>query len=132
MYCKHCGSEINEGNRYCPNCGTPIAEDIAQTRQQTDDSARPNNHLLLAILTTIFCCLPFGIVSIIYSAKTDDAWNDGNSDAAVSYSRKARNFALWGIFSIVILFVLYVALIVAGISVWGDLFDEPIQELFTS
>lgn len=27
----------------------------------------PNNHLALAIITTILCCLPAGIVSIVYA-----------------------------------------------------------------
>ena len=33
--------------------------------------APPNNNLVLGILVTIFCCLPFGIVSIIYASKVD-------------------------------------------------------------
>ncbi|MBQ1514896.1 MAG: zinc-ribbon domain-containing protein, partial [Lachnospiraceae bacterium] len=23
MYCAHCGTEITEGIRFCPNCGQP-------------------------------------------------------------------------------------------------------------
>ena len=30
---------------------------------------KPSNNLVWAILTTICCCLPFGIVSIVYAAK---------------------------------------------------------------
>ena len=30
----------------------------------------PNN-MVWAILTTLFCCLPFGIVSIVYAAQVD-------------------------------------------------------------
>ena len=29
------------------------------------------NHMVWAILTTLFCCLPFGIVSIVHAARVD-------------------------------------------------------------
>ena len=38
---------------------------------------KPNNHLAWAILSTIFCCLPLGIVSIVYSSKVDGLYNAG-------------------------------------------------------
>ena len=55
---------------------------------------KPDNHLVWAILTTIFCCLPFGIVSIVYSTKVDPAWNMGDQLGAEENSRKAKNWAL--------------------------------------
>ena len=51
------------------------------------------NHLVLAVLTTLFCCLPFGIVSIVYSAL-----NARNYELAKINSQKAKywgNLALW-------------------------------------
>ena len=30
---------------------------------------QPSSHLALAILVTIFCCLPFGIVSIVKASQ---------------------------------------------------------------
>ena len=32
---------------------------------------QPNNYLVWAILVTIFCCLPFGIVAIIKANKVN-------------------------------------------------------------
>ena len=29
----------------------------------------PDNYLALAIISTIFCCLPFGVVSIVYATQ---------------------------------------------------------------
>lgn len=136
MYCKYCGAEIEEKSRYCPKCGNPVGvadSDSMESKTHKDTVLqRPRNHLLLAILTTVFCCLPLGIVSIIYAAKTDDAWNVGKYEDAMFYSKKARSYALWGIFSLVILFVLYVILIAAGVCMFADAFDEPLQELFQS
>ena len=58
--------------------------------------AKPNNHLAWAILSTIFCCLPLGIVSIVYSAKVDGLYNSGDYAGAYNAANKAQNYALWG------------------------------------
>jgi len=53
----------------------------------------PTNYLVPAILTTILCCLPFGIVSIVYSSKVDSLWAQGRCQEALDSARKARNWA---------------------------------------
>ncbi len=59
----------------------------------------PNNHLVMAILTTIFCCLPFGIVSIVKAAQVNNLWASGQYDAA----RKAADDAKkWWIVSVAV------------------------------
>ena len=40
--------------------------------------APPNNNLVLGILVTIFCCLPFGIVSIVKSTSVSKLWATGD------------------------------------------------------
>ena len=57
---------------------------------------KPNNHLAWAILSTIFCCLPLGIVSIVYSSKVDGLYNAGDIAGAYNAASKASNYALWG------------------------------------
>lgn len=56
---------------------------------------KPNNFLVWAILGTIFCCLPFGIVSIVYASKVDGLWYAGNYDGAKDAARKARTWFWW-------------------------------------
>ncbi|MBO7197759.1 MAG: CD225/dispanin family protein, partial [Tidjanibacter sp.] len=34
----------------------------------------PSSNLIWGILTTIFCCLPFGIVSIVFASRVDSLW----------------------------------------------------------
>lgn len=56
------------------------------------------NHLVLAVLTTLFCCLPFGIVSIVYSVQVNSALNARNYELAKINSQKAKywgSLALW-------------------------------------
>lgn len=58
---------------------------------------RPNSYLALAIISTILCCLPTGIVSIIYATKVNSLYEDGNYDEAVKSSKNAKT---WGLVSI--------------------------------
>lgn len=52
----------------------------------------PDNHLIWAILTTIFCCFPFGIPAIVYSAQVDSRWSQGDK---VGAKQKAENAKKW-------------------------------------
>jgi len=54
----------------------------------------PNN-LVWAILTTLFCCLPLGIVSIVYAAQVDGKRAAGDLAGAREAARKAGLWALW-------------------------------------
>jgi predicted secreted protein len=51
------------------------------------------NYLVQAILTTIFCCLPFGIVSIVYAAQVNGKVAAGDHAGALESSRNARMWA---------------------------------------
>lgn len=77
----------------------------------------PPNHLVWAILSTLFCCLPLGVVSIVFSAQVNGKWSAGDVDGAQNASAKARTYALWGTIVGVILYVLVVALFVGLIAV---------------
>ncbi|WP_242889959.1 CD225/dispanin family protein [Actinomadura litoris] len=59
----------------------------------------PPNHLVWAILTTLFCCLPAGIVSIVFAAQVNSKWSSGDHAGAVSASNNAK---IWAIVSAVI------------------------------
>ena len=76
-------------------------------------------------LVTIFCCLPFGIVGIVYASKVDSCWYAGRIDEAYSYSKKARNWSLAGILLSVLLWIVYVILILVGVS-WATWWDDSI------
>jgi Interferon-induced transmembrane protein len=69
-------------------------------------SAPPPNHLVWAILTTIFCCLPAGVVSIVFAAQVNGKWQAGDQQGAFNASKNARIWAIvsavLGVISIVI------------------------------
>ncbi len=55
---------------------------------------KPDNYLVWAILTTVLCCLPFGIVSIVNSSKVDGLYASGNYDEALAKSKEAKKWAI--------------------------------------
>jgi predicted secreted protein len=76
----------------------------------------PPNYLVWAILSTLFCCLPLGIVSIVFAAQVNSKWTSGDVAGAQEASRKARTFALWSTIIGVVVIVIYVILIAAGMA----------------
>lgn len=79
-------------------------------------NSRPNNYLILAIFTTICCCLPLGIVGIVYASKVNSLYTMGQYDAAVEASNNAKKWSLIGIGCSVAIYVIYIILIVAGVA----------------
>ena len=80
---------------------------------------KPDNYLVWAILSTIFCCLPLGIVSIVYASKVDSQYSSGDYAGAQNSSNKAKNFAIWAAISIVIIII-----VAAFLGILGDLLDS--------
>ncbi len=75
---------------------------------------KPNNHLIWAILCTIFCCLPLGIVSIINASKVDGLYRAGDYQGATEAAENARKYALWGTVCGLVLGVIYFFIGMAG------------------
>ena len=50
------------------------------------------NYLIPAILSTIFCCLPLGVVSIIFATQVNSKVAAGDIAGAAEASRKAKMF----------------------------------------
>ncbi len=51
--------------------------------------APPNNYLIPAILVTLFCCLPGGVVAIINATKVNSAYAAGDIAGAQAASANA-------------------------------------------
>jgi hypothetical protein len=74
---------------------------------------KPQNYLVWAIVTTLLCCLPLGIVSIVFAAQVDSKWNAGDYAGAMDASNKARTWAMASAIVGIVIAVLYVIVIVA-------------------
>ncbi len=52
------------------------------------------NNLVWAILSTLLCCMPLGIVSIVYAARVDGKLAAGDIAGARADARLAANWAI--------------------------------------
>jgi hypothetical protein len=80
-----------------------------RTSSTTQDP--PPNYLAWSIVTTILCCLPFGIVSIVYAAQVNSKWQSGDVEGARLASKNAKTWA-WVAFAAGIAFGLIWSLLV--------------------
>ena len=51
------------------------------------------NHLVWAILTTLFCCLPLGVVSIVYASQVDGRRAAGDLPTLTRQAHKLKGAA---------------------------------------
>jgi len=65
--------------------------------QQQQSPKKPNNHMVMAIITTVlpiitctFFSLPAGIVSIVFASKVNSQFNSGNVEGAEKSSKYAK------------------------------------------
>jgi hypothetical protein len=75
----------------------------------------PQNHLVWSILTTLFCCLPFGIAAIVKSSQVDGLWRSGDVAGAHKASADAKKWAtVSAVIGGVVIAVYVIALIGSG------------------
>ncbi|MEW2478931.1 CD225/dispanin family protein [Mycobacterium sp. NPDC049093] len=73
----------------------------------------PDNNLVWAILATVFCCLPLGIVAIVKSVSVSGLWAQGQYQAAQQAADDAKKFAMWGAIAGVAFSVVWLIFLVA-------------------
>ncbi len=124
MYCSQCGREVGEGAAFCPACGRPVGSLVGGSPPPASPPPGPPPHtrsraphvpsrLTEAILVTIFCCMPFGVVAIVYAAQVNARLDAGDIAGAQSASRTANNWCwasflsslavglIWGFFALI-------------------------------
>ena len=110
MYCTDCGSQNDDAARFCKDCGKPMSGSTPSAGRFEPESpsgvgdpapapAHIPNYLVQAILVTIFCCLPFGIVSIVYAAQVNGKLDAGDVAGAMQASSNAKTW-VWVSFGV--------------------------------
>ena len=105
MLCGKCGKDLEPDVRFCPRCGN-----------QLDPSAPPppvpekiNTWLIPSVLSTMCCCLPLGVVAIVFSSKANSAVRSGDCSKAREYAGKARMWFWIAVASGIIIILLRIA-----------------------
>lgn len=125
MYCKRCGFKSADTSQFCEKCGNNLRSSLSlsksdsiEVQSPSPESWSPNvaaspvaptavvapnavvaldNFLVQSIIVTLCCCLPFGIVSIVYAAKVNDLRAAGNFYGANEAALKARFWFWWAL-----------------------------------
>lgn len=78
------------------------------------------NYLVQAILVTIFCCLPLGIVGIIFATQVNTKLAAGDYAGAVEASNKAKQWTMIGFIAGIVITVLVILLnVVFGVALFS-------------
>ena len=133
VFCVNCGAANPSDSRFCRQCGTeltvsqpappPFTGQDQPSQERSDPFASPpppyygspthiDNNLIWAILATICCCIPTGIVAIVYAAQVNGKLAVGDLATAQRYANNAR---LWAIISAVLGSVVAVIYLLASI-----------------
>lgn len=75
----------------------------------------PPSNLVWAILTTILCCLPLGVVSIVYAARVESRWMQGDYQGARESSESAKKFAIYSAVAYGVALLVVIILAFAGV-----------------
>jgi hypothetical protein len=119
MFCRQCGT-VNDDNAFkCVACGAVLdrAPTAAHGQAMHTHGEHVPNYLVQAILVTLFCCLPFGIVAIVYAAQVNSRLQAGDTSGARHASGNARMWC-WISFGLGLAFGLFymVAVVLAGMN----------------
>ena len=66
----------------------------------------PDTYMVWAVLVTVFCCLPFGIVSIVKASQVSSLYKQGRYQEAVAASEAAKKWAIWSAVAGVVLSII--------------------------
>ncbi len=110
MVCSNCGAQNQDDADKCVICGTTLAKpppqpapEAPRARPQVPAPPAPHaveppseptppNYLVWAILSTLFCCWPTGIVAIVFAAQVSSKMQAGDLDGA---RRASSNAKMW-------------------------------------
>ena len=128
MFCPQCGQDNADGTAYCVRCGRQLVTVIqpgAQASTVTQPGIRVPNYLVFAILSTVLCCLPAGIVAIVYAASVDGKALAGDIAGAQRASQNAKLWCMVSVGAALTIGVLYGLFIVAMIVLGHHRYQMP-------
>lgn len=124
MFCPQCGASNADNSAVCVQCGRNLLPLAAPTPLPVQGvvlapSQTVPNYLVFAILSTVFCCIPAGIVAIVYAAQVNGKLQAGDLAGAQAASGNAKTWC-WVSFGIG-LGVVVISFVLGILGVIGNL-----------
>lgn len=113
MICPNCSTTNLDNATICVNCGRPLTPVGSGSSQQTYTPPPPAvprpsftpaspvptgpavpNYLVQSILVTLCCCLPLGIVALVFSTQVNSKLAAGDVAGAMAASKNAKMWCL--------------------------------------
>jgi len=125
--CPSCGTSNLDTASICINCGKPLTNAAPHSYTPPPPSASSYgavappvgepipNYLVQAIITTLCCCLPFGVVAIIFAAQVNSKLAAGDIAGAQHASRQAKMWCWIAVGSWLVVMVLW--MVFGGVAV---------------
>lgn len=133
MFCTTCGREVAEDARFCDNCGAVVERQASEPSYAPDipyqaesvygERVNIPNYLVQAILVTICCCIPAGIVAIVYAAQVNGKVTAGDLAEAQRLSNSAKTWCWVSLGLGIAIGIVYglIAVFSAFSSLWWDI-----------
>ena len=131
-YCPQCGKPIADDVAFCPNCGASLKTTVQAQPQAQPSQAQasqqvaqmPKDYLIWSILSILFCFWPLGVYAIILSSDVKTLWNAGRHQEAQDKSDKAKKMniicliigCVTWLFAIIFLIIYFVIIFGAVLS----------------
>jgi len=117
MYCRNCGAQNDDNHYKCTGCGAilqggpPAPPPPGLPAPESGRFVEIPTYLATSILVTIFCCLPTGIVAIVYASQVGSLVAAGRypeakraSDSAKTWSWVSAGLGLVAVFLYFVVF----------------------------
>lgn len=128
MQCPVCRAIVPDNATFCGTCGRQLSPQAGMyqgeqqyggyPQQQFPPGGYPGgapaipDYLVWSILEMLFCCMPFGIVGLIFSINANSAKAAGRYEEAMQNAKQAKTYLSWGIGLWAIAFILYIGVII--------------------
>jgi hypothetical protein len=130
MYCTNCGLQNADTATICSGCGASLQNPYQASPSQTEynPTGMPNvpTYLAQSILVTLFCCVPFGIVAIVYAAQVSSKLAAGDYQGAMNSSNSAKMWCWIGFAPGLIGMAIW---IIAALTGHGEIFFHVHRQL---
>ena len=80
MFCRKCGQQISEGNRFCTKCGTPAEVENAVQKQEQKLEIKPKTNKTAGILVVGIAAVMLTIGGVFAAVKSKENTNNKDSD----------------------------------------------------